>query len=141
MRHLSSIVRVALTAASLIAACLIVASVTDAAPVRARLERSRRMVCDPRLPARRELARRAFGPAAAPMVLHDVAARMRRASARSLSDDDEAIQTGASAVGLHADEQLALSLEPLGLIISSHSPLLGQRTYSRRSPRGPTIFG
>ena len=141
MRLFSSIVRLAMPATGVLVPWLLLTSVVDAAPPREVPTHWTRLVCDPRVPSRRALARMALPSATRSTVLPDVAARLQRSSTKTLrDDDDEAIQNDASAVGVEERRQMPTVLEPLGTLFSSHSPLRSYRTFSRRSPRGPPAF-
>ncbi len=142
MRPLSLLVRLVTAAAGvLVASWLLVATIVDTSPLRHEPMRTARVVCDPRVPSRRALARVAFPSATRRTVLREVAALLQRNGAKALSEaDDDAIQNDPSAVGIEQGRQMPAALEPLGLLVSSHSLRHSHRTFSRRSPRGPPSF-
>jgi len=130
-----------MAAAGFLAPWLLVASVVDTLPPRPAPARAARLVCDPRVPSRRALARIAFPSATRRTVLRDVAALLQRNCAKALSEaDEDAIQNDPSAVGVEEGRQMPTAFEPLGILAPSHSPLRSHRTFSRRSPRGPPSF-
>ena len=142
MRALSLPARLVIaTTGVLLAPWLLLATIVDTSPPRQEPTRSARLVCDPRVPSRRALARVAFPSATRRTVLRDVAALLQRSRAKALSEaDDDAIQNDPSAVGVEEGRQMPTALEPLGLLVSSHSSPRSHRTFSRRSPRGPPSF-
>jgi len=142
MRPLTLIVRLTIAAAGCLTPWLLLASaVVDAQPPHWAPTRWGRVVCDPRVPSRRALSRIAFPPATRRTVLRDVAALVHRNGTKALNDeDDEAIQNDPSAVGVEEGGQTPTALEPLGVLVSSHSPLHNPLTFSPRSPRGPPAF-
>ena len=141
MRPPSLIARLVMAATGILAPWLLVASVIDPAPLRPAPTRSARLVCDPRVPSRRALARIAFPSATRRTVLRDVAAQLQRNCTKAFNDDyDDAIQNDPSAVGVEEGRQMPTALEPIGILVLSHSPLRSHRTFSRRSPRGPPAF-
>jgi len=139
MRPLTLTVRLVLAAAGLVTPWLLLASaVVDASPPHRTPMRWGRVLCDPRVPSRRALSRIALPPATRRTVLRDVAARVQRNGTKALNaDDDEAIQNDPSAVGVEEGQQTRTPLEPLGVLVSSHSPLHNPWKFSPRSPRGP----
>ena len=141
MRPLPSLARLVTAATGVVAPWLLVASIGDTAPSRPAPSRPVRLVCDPRVPSRRALARIAFPSATRRTVLRDVAALLQRNGAKALSEaDDDAIQNDPSAVGVEEGRQMPTAFEPLGLLVSSHFSLRSHQTFSRRSPRGPPSF-
>jgi hypothetical protein len=142
MRPFTLIVRLTMAAAGCLTPWLLLTSaVVDASPPHWTPTRWGRVVCDPRVPSRRALSRIAFPPATRRTVLRDVAALVHRNGTKPLNDeDDEAIQNDPSAVGVEEGRQTPTALEPLGVLVSSHSPLRNLLTFSPRSPRGPPAF-
>ena len=142
MRSLPSLTRlVTATTGALLVPWLLVATIVHTSPSRQEQTRSARLVCDPRVPSRRALARVAFPSATRHTVLRDVAALLKRNHAKALSEsDDDAIQNDPSAVGVEEGRQMPTAFEPLGILVSSHSSPRSHRTFSRRSPRGPPSF-
>jgi len=69
--------------------------------------------------------------------LSDATARLQRGTRANLDDDDEAIQSDASAARIDADDRPVPALRPLGLLHGSVIPLPRLHTFSPRSPRGP----
>ena len=142
MRPFTLTARLAMVAAGVLATWLVFASaVGDTAPPRQAPARSGRLVCDPRVPSRRTLARIAFPSATRRMVLRDVAALLQRNCTKPFNDDDdEAIQNDPSAVGGDEGRQMLTSIESLGILAASHFPLRNSWKFSPRSPRGPPVF-
>ena len=130
-----------MAATGVVAPWLLVASMGNPARARPAPTRWAHLVCDPRVPSRRALARVAFPSATRRTVLRDVAALLQRNGAKALSEaDDDAIQNDPSAVGVEEGGRMPTALEPLGLLVSFHSSPRSHRTFSRRSPRGPPSF-
>jgi hypothetical protein len=142
MHPLTLIVRLTLAAAGFVTPWLLLASaVVDASPPHRTPTHSGRVMCDPRVPSRRVLSRIYFPPTTRRTVLRDVAALVQRNGTKTLNnDDDEAIQNDPSAVGVEEGRQTPAALEPLGVLVSSHSLLRNPWTFSPRSPRGPPAF-
>ena len=124
---------------------LLSASVADAAPGPRRALVGR--ACSPHAAPVRKLVRqtKSFGgPVALPSKramagLSDATARLRRSTRANLTDDDEAIQSGASAARIDADDRPVPALRPLGVLHGSIVPLPLLHAFSPRSPRGPPI--
>jgi hypothetical protein len=142
MHALTLTVRMAIAAAGVLTPWLLLASaVVDPAPLHRTPTRSARVVCDPRVPSRRVLSRIYFPPTTRRTVQRDVAALVQPNGTKTLNnDDDEAIQNDPSAVGVEKSRQTPVTLEPLGILVLSHSPLRNPSTFSPRSPRGPPAF-
>ena len=119
MRPLTLTVRLAMAAAGILAPWLLLASaVVDASPPAQTPARWGHLVCDPRVPSRRALARIAFPRTTRRTVLRDVAALVKRNATKALNDDDdEAIQNDPSAVGVEEGRQMPTALEPLDILV------------------------
>jgi hypothetical protein len=84
------------------------------------------------------------GPVARPsqralVGLSDVTARLKRATRAGVGDDDEAIQSDASAARIESDDRTAPALRELGILHGSFDRLPPPHIFSPRSPRGPPI--
>ena len=143
MRSLSFRARLATAAIGVVALWLLAATTADAATVSETAYRTRRVVCDPDRPTRRELVQMGLLPPArtAAPVRRDVAAWLQRSAAHRLTNDEEAIPANAFVAGLPDDGRLEVALEPLGILVSSHATLPVHRPTARRSPRGPPVLG
>jgi len=102
--------------------------------------------CSPKAAPVRKLMRQsksAGGPVALPSKramagLSDVTAHLKRGTRATFSsDDDEAIQSDASAARIDADDRAVPALRPLGVLPGSIVPLPRIHTFSPRAPRGP----
>jgi len=142
MRTLILTVRLVLAAGGLLAPWLLLASaVADASPPRHKAIRWGRVICDPHAPSRRALSRILFPPTTRRTILRDVAALVQRHGTKAPhDDDDEAIQNDPSAVGVEECRRTPEPLEPLDVLVFSHSPLRNPWTFSPRAPRGPPAF-
>ena len=142
MRALILSVRLVLAAAGLLAPWLLLASaVVDASPPRHKAVRWGRLICDPHTPSRRALSRIVSPPTTRRTILRDVAALVQRSGPKAPhGDDDEAIQNDPAAVGVEECRRMTAPLEPLGVLVFSHSPLRNPWTFSPRAPRGPPAF-
>jgi hypothetical protein len=95
----------------------------------------------------RKLARqpKSFGgPVALPSTralagLSDPTARLKRATRANVTDDDEAIQSDASAARVESDDRALPVLRDLGILFGSLQRLPPTHIFSPRSPRGPPI--
>jgi hypothetical protein len=120
---------------------LLASAVVDASPAHRTPKQSARAVCDPRVPSRRVLSRIYLPPTARRTVVRDVAALVQRNGTKTLNnDDDQVIQNDPSAVGVEEGRHTPAVLEPLGVLVSSHSALRNPWTFSPRPPRGPPAF-
>jgi hypothetical protein len=138
MRLLSSFMRLAVTAGSLVAPWLAVAAPVEASQRPVTVKHERRVVCDPRVPPRRLLQQVAHAADSTPRVLRTVTARLQRASLTPEDDDDAAIQNDAPVARFDVAREVA-PLEPLGVLTSSGFSRPNHRTFSPRSPRGPPV--
>lgn len=135
--------RFLMKAGSVVALWLLSASVGYAAPGPRRAVVGR--ACSPHTAPVRKLVRhpKSFGGPVAPPSkramagLSDATARLQRGTRANLDDDDEAIQSDASAARIDADDRPVPALRPLGLLHGSVIPLPRPHTFSPRSPRGP----
>jgi len=137
--------RFLMKAGSVVALWLLSVSTGYAAPGSARNIVGR--ACSPKAAPVRKLIRHskaAGGPVALPSKramagLSDIAAHLRRGTGAAFSDDDEAIQSDASAARIDADDRAVPALRSLGVLHKSIVPLPRLHTFSPRSPRGPPI--
>ena len=137
--------RFLIKAGSIAALWLLSASVSYAAPGPRRNIVGR--ACWPQSVPVHKLARqpKSFGgPVALPSKralagLSDVTARLKRATRANLADDDEAIQSDASAARVESDDRALPVLRPLGILHGSFDRLPPPHIFSPRSPRGPPI--
>lgn len=134
--------RFLIKAGSVFALWLLSASVAYASPGPRRAIVGR--ACSPHTPARHLVRHpKSFGGPVAPLSkramagLSDATARLQRGTRANLDDDDEAIQSDASAARIDADDRPVPALRPLGLLHGSVIPLPRLHTFSPRSPRGP----
>ena len=136
--------RLLMKAACVAAVWLLSVSVSSAAPGPRRNIVGR--ACSPRSVPVHKLVRqqKSFGvPVALPSQralagLSDVTARLKRATRANVGDDDdEAIQSDASAARVESDDRTSPALRELGILHGSFDRLPPPHIFSPRSPRGP----
>jgi hypothetical protein len=133
MRLLSTILRLTMRAAGVVAASLLLTSIVYAAPAPA----ADPQVCDP--PPDCQIT--GFSPiaeeATSVSVVPTTDAAFQRATTLDDDDQDPIQQDDAPALGLPGAEPFAWSLELAGRVASSTARASLERGSSRRSPRGP----
>jgi len=137
--------RFLMKAGSVAALWLLSVSVSTAAPGPRRNIVGR--ACWPRSVPVQKLARQSKsfgGPVALPSKralagLSDVTARLKRGTRANVADDDEAIQSDASAARIESDDRALPVLQALGILRGSFDRLPPPHIFSPRSPRGPPI--
>lgn len=135
MRFLPTFARLTLAAAAVVAPSVLSAPTAEGALLPA-ARHAHRLTCEPSTLPRAERARLKKLTSAERTILRDVAASLERGGTASLDDGVAAIQSDAPAVPLDTGWR-ATPLQPIGLLVGSHSALPRLRSFSRRSPRGP----
>lgn len=142
MASLSSTLRTTIVAVGVIAASLSFIAPAAASAASPHHAKSHRRLCDSRTEARRALAR-AFrhAPPHPVVVVHKVTTRVQRGlPLLHAREDVAAIQNDGVAIYAEPD-RLRSTLQPSWLLAVTQDLLPRNQRFSRRSPRGPPVFG